>query len=156
MNETVSSNFLIEPPKRVFPTDSHYFLLDPINPLKGLIRMHWVHKRLHAKRSTRSLMLTCTCYRVGSPGSSHPRSGVVGPHYAHCRGYAQNLILVRFFKFFGFLFFLCFGCLWSFLRSRGCQKSSGRSVRTSSDKFSSKSDHRRPKNEQKTDRINEY
>ena len=33
INETLSTNFLIEPPKRVLPKDSHYFLLDPINAL---------------------------------------------------------------------------------------------------------------------------
>ena len=48
-----------------------------------------------------------------------------------------------------------FGGLCSFLRSRGCQNRSGRSVRTSSDQFSSKSDHGRPKYKQKTNRVTE-
>ena len=29
--------FLVETPKRVLPKDSHYFLLDPINPFKGKV-----------------------------------------------------------------------------------------------------------------------
>ena len=44
---------------------------------------------------------------------------------------------------------------WFFLKSRGGQKSSGRSVWKSSDKVSSELDHKRPKHEQKTDRVNE-
>ena len=34
--QTFSAIFLIETPKRVLPKDSHYFLLDPINPFKGV------------------------------------------------------------------------------------------------------------------------
>ena len=34
----LSTNFLIETPKRVLPRDSHYFLLAPINPFKGAFR----------------------------------------------------------------------------------------------------------------------
>ena len=32
-----STSFLIQGPKRVLPRDSHYFLLDPINPFKGVL-----------------------------------------------------------------------------------------------------------------------
>ena len=61
-----------------------------------------------------------------------------------------------FFLFCGFCFGIFFGCFQLFLRSRGCQNSSGRPGRMSSDQVPSKLDHRKPKNEQKTDRNNEY
>ena len=34
-SQKLSTNFLIETPKRVLPRDSHYFLLGPINPFKS-------------------------------------------------------------------------------------------------------------------------
>ena len=64
--------------------------------------------------------------------------------------------LYFFFPVFRSSFFPFFDRYWSVLKSRGCQNSSGRPVWTSSDLFSSQSDHRRPKNEQNTDQVNEY